>query len=173
MKRCSVYILLLCASAVTSGQGWEGGKPQSKPTAPAGQLSAADQTHYDAVATAIVAALAAGDLKALQALFTPDAWASAIDWWHAGFALQIERFGPIERAFAPRRGFIRTGETGVRGDERNGATFLVHFERAGAALSFELNDAGKIVHSSCWVQEALLDAVPDEVPPIYPPKVNE
>ena len=39
--------------------------------------------------------------------------------------------------------------------------------RYGAALNFELNDANKIVYSSCWVHESLGLAEPVEIPAIF------
>jgi len=173
MKRIAVSLLVLIASGVVQAQGWEGGKPTTKPQN-VEQLSAEEQARYDAVAQAIVAAINVGDAKALEAMFSAEAWSQAIDWWHNAFAHQVKRFGPIVKAWSPRRGILKVGDAGIGGDARNGASFLAHFEKpCGAALSFELDAQDKIVYSSCWVQEPLGQAEPDSLPLIYEAKRQE
>lgn len=150
-------------SAPRPSVGWEAGsapaserksKDTKPPEPPA--LTKAEQARYDAVARKLVAAINDRDKKAYRALHTDEAWANAIDWWRDMFTAQVLRFGPIQRAYPPQRGMIRFGKMGMGGDARNGASFVVIFEKkVGGLFSIELNDEDKIVHTSVFIKEEL------------------
>jgi hypothetical protein len=132
------------------------------------QLEPELQRRYDAVAAALVTAINARDAESYRALHTDAAWETAIPWWREMFPEQLEAFGGIVRAWAPRRGLIKLGKVGFRGDEGNGATFVVRFEEpAGGALSFELNADGKIVRTSVMIGRQLGLYEADDAEPIY------
>lgn len=150
-------------SAPRPSKGWEvSAAPASKrklkdakpPEPPA--LTNSEQARYDAVVRKLVAAINDRDKTAYRALHTDAAWANAIDWWRDMFTAQVLKFGPIRRAYPPQRGMVRFGKMGMGGDARNGASFVVIFEKkVGGLFSFELNDEDKIVHTSVFIKEEL------------------
>ncbi|UCG51317.1 MAG: trypsin-like serine protease [Candidatus Latescibacterota bacterium] len=119
-------------------------------------LTDEDSLRYTEVAKALVQAIVDGDGNAYRDLHTEQGWTNAIDWWRDMLAVQIEGYGPIVRAYPPRRGPTKLGDVVFRGDHGSGATFMVIFEKgAGAALSFELNQEDKIVKTSIFVKREL------------------
>ena len=130
-------------------------------------LSAEQQKRYDAVGLALVKAINAGDKEAYRKLFTDEAWDSAIPWWRDMFAVQVKRFGRIEKAWAPKRGIIVVGKIGVNG-EGEGAGMLVKFEEpAGGLLTFTLDDKDRIAATRVFVKEELGYAEPEGIPLLY------
>lgn len=139
------------------------GRPEDKPP-----LTKAEQARYDRVTRALVEALNTGDKKGYRDLFTDEGWENAIDWYRDMFAVQLMRFGKIERAFPPQRGIVRVGKMGFGGDARNGATFVAIFEdQVGGLFSIELNDQDRIVHSSVFIKHELASFSDWDVEPIY------
>lgn len=131
-------------------------------------LSAAEQARYDRVARTLVESLNAHDTKTYRGLFTDEAWANAIDWYRDMFAVQLMRFGKIERAYAPNRGIVRVGKMGIGGDARNGASFVAIFEdQVGGVFSIELNDQDQIVHSSIFIKQEIAAFDGWDAKPIY------
>jgi len=179
--RTRVFVACLLAAAVPCVPAIFGQSPERWPGSSGGKdeaerllaeeippLSESDQRRYDEVALALVKAINSRDRETYRGLHTEEGWSTAIDWWRELFAGQIERFGKIEKAWAPGRGFIRIGKMGVRGTEGDGATFLVKFEEpVGGALTFELNEAGKIVATDVFVKKELGYYEPDGVVLIF------
>ncbi len=151
--------------------GWSA-DPNAGEAAPKGSmeapgLTAAEQKRYDAVGLALVKTLNAGDKEAYRKLFTDEAWGSAIPWWRDMFAVQMKRFGKIEKAWAPKRGIIVVGKIGVNG-EGEGAGMLVKFEEpAGGLLTFTLDDHDRIAATRVFVKEELGYAEPEGIPLLY------
>jgi len=157
--------LLLClCGAVATGQmaGADAGAGREEP----GSLDELQPVPFDSATTAryrdaavkLAAAVATGDAAAFRSLHTDSGWAQTDDWWRAMLADQKKSFGRIVRAVGPLRGVVRAASFGV-GVPRDGVAILVLFEReAGASMSFVLDDAGKIVKSSLWVQRELAKA---------------
>lgn len=131
-------------------------------------LTAAEQARYDRVARTLVGSLNAHDSKTYRDLFTDEAWENAIDWYRDMFAVQLMRFGKIERAYAPNRGMIRVGKMGIGGDARGGASFVAIFEdQVGGVFSIELNDKDQIVHSSVFIKQEIAAFDGWDAKPIY------
>jgi len=124
-------------------------------------LTEAMQKRYNAVGLALVKAINAGDKSAYRALFTDEGWDSAMEWWRDMFAVQVKRFGRIEKAWAPTRGVIVVGRIGVSG-QGDGAGMLVRFEEpAGGLLTFTLDDTDHIVATTVFIKEELGHAEPE------------
>jgi hypothetical protein len=156
--------LLLClCGAVAMGPGVgadaaAGEEPRSLDELQPVPFDSATTARYREVAAGLAAAVATGDTAAFRSLHTDSGWAQTDDWWKGMLADQKKSFGRIVRARGPLRGVVRAGSIGV-GVPRDGAAILVLFEReAGASMSFVLDDAGKIVKSSLWVQRELAKA---------------
>jgi len=131
------------------------------------ELTEAQQKRYNAVGLALIRAIDAGDKSAYRALFTDEGWNSAMEWWRDMFAVQIKRFGGIEKAWAPTRGVIVVGRIGVSG-RGDGAGMLVKFEEpAGGLLTFTLDDTDRIVATNVFIKEELGQAEPEGLSLLY------
>ena len=169
-------VFAMKAEAVKSPQtGWQSDAP-TRPAIKKGEspkdelppLTAAEQVRYDRVARTLVTALNAHDKTTYRKLFTDDAWENAIDWYRDMFAVQLMRFGKIERAYSPSRGIVRVGKMGIGGDARNGASFVAIFEdQVGGVFSIELNDKDQIVHSSIFIKQEIAAFDGWDAKPIY------
>lgn len=131
-------------------------------------LADSERVQYTAVGLALVQTINAGDEETYRQLFTDEGWESAIDWWRDMFALQKEKFGLIERAYEPRRGYIRVGKLAYLGEVKDGATMLVTFEEPkGGALNFKLDESGKIIQTDVFIHTNFAISEPEELPLIY------
>lgn len=131
-------------------------------------LTPEEQSRYDRIAVKLIESINAHDKATYRALFTDEAWENAIDWYREMFAVQLMRFGKIERAFPPQRGKVRVGKLGIGGDARNGASFVAIFEdQIGGLFSIELNDQDQIVHSSIFIKQELAHFDDWDAKPIF------
>jgi hypothetical protein len=116
---------------------------------------------HHATAARLAAAIGSGDAPAFRALHSDAGWKQADDWWKAMYAEQKKRHGPILQVVGPLRGVIRMGQSGV-GVPPDGMAILARFEgQLGAAMSFVLDDSGRIAKSNTWTQHELKNAAPD------------
>jgi hypothetical protein len=131
-------------------------------------LSDSERVQYTAVGLALVQTINAGDEETYRQLFTDEGWESAIDWWREMFALQKEKFGLIEKAYEPCRGYIRVGKLAYLGEVKDGVTMLVIFEEPkGGALNFRLDESGKITQTDVFIHTSFTASEPEELKPIY------
>lgn len=150
--------------------GWgakkEGAEEPSGEEFPA--LSDSERVRYRDVALALVEAINSDNVELYRQLFTEEGWSSAGPWWQDMFALQKEKFGLIERAYEPHRGYIRVGKLAYLGEVTDGATMLVTFEEPkGGALNFKLDGSGKIVQTDVFIHSSFALDEPKDVPLIY------
>jgi hypothetical protein len=153
--------------------GWEESKaePEAKPApfegADASDLSEKDQARYNRVARLLVEAINRGDRETYRSLFTDAGWESSIDWWRDMFVDQIENFGPIDRAWAPRPGVIRVGKLGA-GNTWGGVGILVRFEEpVGGVLTVSLDDQDRITRTDVMIHRGLAAQVPEDSEMVY------
>jgi thiol-disulfide isomerase/thioredoxin len=128
-----------------------------KPATTDATLTVEELARYTEVAKQLITAINNEDKQVYRALFTDDAWESAIPWFRDMFAVQISSFGRIQTAYAPRRGLVRISEQmAFRGGSDQSATIMVKFENGmGGALSFELNSENKIISSNVFIKQEL------------------
>jgi thiol-disulfide isomerase/thioredoxin len=155
------------------------GIPQDKPASnerpgPEGAaddkpLTGDELVRYTLVGQKLVKAINSEDREAYRALFTDEAWESAIPWWREMFSSQISSFGRIETAFSPRRGTVRIGEKmSYSAESENGATLMVRFEeQAGGALTFELNADNLIISSNVYISREMAQYNDSSAAPIF------
>ncbi|MEQ8765618.1 MAG: hypothetical protein RL885_16960 [Planctomycetota bacterium] len=143
--------------------GWQSQPEEISEEELAGKpLTEAERKQYSEIARKLVQAINAEDREAYRALHTDAAWSEAIDWWRDMFPQQIARFGRISKAWTPVREMIRFGGMGFRGGDGNMVTLVIRFEEPmGGALSFELDDAGKIQRTSVYIKEELAHYAPE------------
>lgn len=166
MIRAIIVVLLsLWAGAAAASMEGDSRPPETSPARDSlppelrpAPFDSATTARYREVAAKLAKAVATGDADEFRSLHTEAGWEQADDWWKAMLAGQRRSFGRIVSAAGPLRGVIRGGGIGV-GVPREGAAILVRFEReAAASMSFVLDESGKIVSSSVWVQRELSKA---------------
>ncbi len=132
-------------------------------------FTAEELQRYTEVATKLITTLNNEDRQAYRALFTDQAWESAIPWFREMFTTQLSSFGRIQTAYAPRRGLVRISEKmAFRGGGDKSVTIMVKFENGmGGAISFELNAGNKIVSSNVFIKQELAAFVDKTATPIF------
>lgn len=177
---CGLFLLISLAThglpiAIATAQeetppGWDVEK-EGAGEAPDGEfpaLSDSERVRYKTVARVLVEAINTGDVETYRQLFSDAGWDSASQWWRDMFALQKEKFGLIEKAYEPRRGYIQVGKLAYLGEVTDGATMLVTFEESkGGALNFQLDDSGKIIQTDVFIHTSFTLTEPEEALLIY------
>lgn len=116
-------------------------------------LTGADRERYARVARKLIAAVNREDEAAYAALMAPGflAGLQEDDPWKSAFAGQLDSFGRIQTAWAPRSGPLKAGGGARFAGHEGGVSVLVRFETAASGtLTFSLDDQDLITRGSCW-----------------------
>lgn len=132
-------------------------------------LRPAEIERHARVARALLAAVNDEDEPAYAALMAPGflAGLERDDPWKSAFAGQLDHFGRIQTAWAPRSGALDAGGGARFAGHAGGVSVLVRFESGDSGtLTFSLDETDRITQGSCWFKRGFSESnvAPGEKP---------